>query len=365
MSLQDTVFDIVKEKGPVLPAQIVSEVGSRTGKQTDMFFIGAILSELMSAGQVKMSHAKLGGSRMYYCPGQESKLESLYEHLNDKEQKAFDLLKEKKILRNSEQEPVIRVALSQLKDFAKPIEVKLQQNETFWRWHSLPLDDAKKMIRDMVRTEVPGSKKQDDKAMPAMEGKPVQVQPTPERKENQDTSSSVSQGMKSNGESSEKQSLGLQSQAHDSQESFIASSLRNSNIGNERKDETSSSRSSSPVKRKETQADLTSVQDDDFMNSVKRFLSKKGVSVKSGNLLKKNSECEFEIEVDSSVGKLNMYAYGKAKKKLNENDLSYAYLRAKNRNLELCFVSTGELTKKASDLMSDELRQVVFLQMEG
>jgi hypothetical protein len=53
--------------------------------------------------------------------------------LNEKEKEAFNLLKEKKILSDEKQQPAIRVALRNLKDFALPFK---KENRIFWRFFS-------------------------------------------------------------------------------------------------------------------------------------------------------------------------------------------------------------------------------------
>ena len=45
------VLSIVREKGPVLPRDIVKELGG------DTFFTGAILSQLVDKKEIKISHA--------------------------------------------------------------------------------------------------------------------------------------------------------------------------------------------------------------------------------------------------------------------------------------------------------------------
>ncbi|MFP4117816.1 MAG: hypothetical protein ACLFTR_02735 [Candidatus Woesearchaeota archaeon] len=342
MSLQDTVFEIVKDKGPVLPAEIVSEVSRRTNQQRDMFFIGAILSELISAGNVKMTYAKIGGSRLYYTKGQEERLEKLYDYLNDKEKRAYELLKEKKILRSSEQEPVIRVALSQLKDFSKPIEVKLDETETFWRWHLFPVDDAKKMIEEMVSNEINAMKE----------------------KGNQKNGAPHMEAVNQKDEGDEKRVHPQEKEVHDDGLEKNKDEKPEDTLVTKKNQETFITQKEQEKKEKQSRLyDKDTGDDDQFMQNVKGFLESRSVKIISSGLVRKNSECEFEVETDSSLGKIRMYAFAKSKKKLNENDLGYAYVRAKNRNLELCFISPGELTKKAKDMLNDELRSIVFLSM--
>jgi hypothetical protein len=337
MSLQDTVLDIVKEHGPMLPAEIVSEVHRRTGKQSDMFFIGAVLSELMIAKQMKMSHAKIGGSKVYYTPGQEPKLVKLKEYLNEKDKRAYELLEEKKVLRNSDVEPIIRVALSTLKDFARPIEVKLQEKEVFWYWYLLPLEEAQKLIKESLKSEIEELHKNKETTVPS---KPVE------------------QAVQ-------------QTRQHDG---FIGTSYQQpSPAPSPAKEQNTEKRELEPTKQKpepvqesskEMQSTLSHVDtEDEFMQSVKKFLDKNNIPIHDAELLRKNSECEFEVTITSQIGNIRYYIYAKSKKKLSETDLSYAYVRAQNKNLPLCFISPGDLTKKAEEALKTDLKAANYLKM--
>jgi len=132
-SLKQRVLGLVRANGPVLPVQVSKEVGSNT------LFVGAMFSELISNKQIKISHAKVGGSPLYYVDGQESKLEKLYEYLPGKEKEAYTLLKKYRILIDTNQEASIRVALRNLKDFAMPVE---NDGVLFWRWYLISEQDA-------------------------------------------------------------------------------------------------------------------------------------------------------------------------------------------------------------------------------
>ena len=123
------VYDVVKRRGPVVPAQISKEVGR------DTFFVGAILSDLSREKKVFFSAAKIGGSSVYYVPGQEPHLDILFTYLPMKEKEAFTLLKKYQLVRDTELEPSIRVALRNLKDFAVPLNVRTGENqELFWKY---------------------------------------------------------------------------------------------------------------------------------------------------------------------------------------------------------------------------------------
>jgi len=145
MENQDRILAIVREKGPLLPVQISGELG------TNILLASAMLSEISSKGSIKISYLKVGGSPLYYFPEQEHKLQDFYKYLHEKERKTFDLLKQKKVLRDQSLEPVTRIALRNIKDFAKPLQVSGSKGmELFWKWFLTPQSEAETIIRQML-----------------------------------------------------------------------------------------------------------------------------------------------------------------------------------------------------------------------
>jgi hypothetical protein len=126
MELKSTVYEIVRNYGPVLPVHVSQKINS------NLFLASALLSELVSDKKLKISYAKIGGSPVYYLPGQENKLNVLYNSLPQREKEAYNLLKEKLVLNANEIEPVVRVALSNLRDFAIPVAL---DNTFYWKWY--------------------------------------------------------------------------------------------------------------------------------------------------------------------------------------------------------------------------------------
>lgn len=136
--LESQIYECVRISGPVLPLQISKAIGK------DLLFSGAILSQLVSKKMILISHAKIGGSPVYYVKGQEQKLSVLYSHLPHKEREAYNLLKEKKILLDRNQEPSIRVALRNLRDFSVPFQAVVNgREELFWIWYTASESDIK------------------------------------------------------------------------------------------------------------------------------------------------------------------------------------------------------------------------------
>ncbi len=142
---REEILKIMGAKGPVIPVQISKET------EISILFASAILSELVSAKLVKVSSVKIGGSPVYYLPEHKSRLQEFSKYLPQKEQEAYGLLKEKKVLRDSEQGAAIKVALRSIKDYAWPLQVTVNNNkEVFWKWYLLTNEEATEIIRKIV-----------------------------------------------------------------------------------------------------------------------------------------------------------------------------------------------------------------------
>ena len=133
--IKDRIISILKRRGPSLPVHIAKEIN------VSILFASAFLSELISEQSIKMSHMRVGSSPIYFIQGQEPRLENFSQHLKSREKDAYILLKHKKILKDIEQEPAIRVALRAIKDFSIPFK---KDEQIFWRFFTIPESDFKR-----------------------------------------------------------------------------------------------------------------------------------------------------------------------------------------------------------------------------
>ncbi|HLC90905.1 MAG TPA: hypothetical protein VJI15_03990, partial [Candidatus Nanoarchaeia archaeon] len=65
---EDRILSFLKMTGPTLPTKVAKHIG------TEIIIASAHLSDLASRGKVKISKLKVGGSPLYYLPGQEEQL---------------------------------------------------------------------------------------------------------------------------------------------------------------------------------------------------------------------------------------------------------------------------------------------------
>ncbi|MBS3113466.1 hypothetical protein J4448_00030 [Candidatus Woesearchaeota archaeon] len=293
METRDKILEVVKAKGPVLPVQISKEIGS------NILMASAHLAELTASNRLKISTIKVGGSPLYYLPGQESMLQRYVTNMNDKEKRAFDLINQSKILRDSEQEPVIRVALREIKDFAFPLNVTHNNNkEIFWKWYLTPNEEAEQLIKERLQIlEKPIERKiekvQKQEIREKIEEKPIEA------------------------------------------------------IKKE-------------TKPKEIRKYKPRDKEDDFLKDVMKFFEKNNINVISSEIIKKSSEIDFIVEIPSVVGNLQYYCKARNKKKISDSDLSNAYVKGQLKRLPVLVLSPGDLSAKAQEMIGRELNNLTF-----
>lgn len=292
METRERIVEIVKVKGPVLPVQISKEIG------TDILMASAHLAELTASKRLKISTIKVGGSPLYYLQGQEVMLQKFTANMNDKEKKAFDLLSQSKILRDAEQEPVIRVALREIKDFAIPLNVTHNNNkEMFWKWYLANNEEAEILIKQKLQIlEKPVERKIEEKVQKDIkEQKPIET---------------------------------IQKQSKE--------------------------------KPKEASKYKPRDKEDNFLKDIMRFFEKNRINVISSEIIKKNSEIDFLVELPSVVGNLQYYCKARNKKKISDSDLSNAYVKGQFKKLPVIVLSPGELSSKAQEILAKELNNITF-----
>jgi len=305
---RDRILEFVKIKGPVLPVQISKDIGS------NILMASAHLAELTASNKLKISTIKVGGSPLYYLPGQEHMLQKYTSNMNDKEKKAFDLLNQNKILSDAEQEPVIRVALREIKDFAIPLNVNYNgKKEVFWKWYLLSNEEAEILIKSKLNLiEKKEEKQAEQKVQSKTEQAPVK-----------DETNKIEQQQKKLKEDPA-----------------------------EKAQETLNEKPKEKPRKYDTQ--------DLFFKDITRFFEKNKISVISSETIKKNSEIDFIVEIPSVVGNLQYYCKAKNKKKISDSDLSNAYVRGQLKRLPVLVLSYGELSPKAQGILSKELNNLTF-----
>jgi len=328
MDKNQQILDFIRARGPSQPVAVGKEV------REDSIVAGAYLATLLERKELKVSHLKVGGSPLYYVPGQEAKLQNFSDRLNPVDRKTYELLKEKKILREKALEPIERVSLKQLRDFAIPLNVRIgEEMEVFWKWYLLPEQETEVIVKRILHITEP-KPKEEPKVIPVPIERLVPVERPAEilRK-------SIAEERKVEEKREEeltRERPAVQERAR-VQERLIEPS-----------------RESQKILVKET--DLN----DKFYDQLREYFSRNKIEILETNIIKKGAEIDLLIEVPSAMGRLTYYCKAKSKKRSSESDLAAAFVQAQMKKLPALYLTRGELTKKAGEMLNREFRGLIF-----
>ena len=296
MDKNQTILEIINRKGPVLPIHVSIEINA------NVLMASARLSELLSYKKVKISSLKIGGSPLYYLPGQEEKLRNFANNLASIERKAYDLLEQGKVLRDAAMEPAVRVALRNIKDFAVPLQVIYQEKtEIFWKWYLAENNEAEIVIKGIIDNI--------SKSKEMREQQPFQKVP--------------------------EQQIQLEKPKEE--------------IG--KLDETTKKEAPKPRK---------AAVKTNFLNEINGFFLKSKINIIDTKEIKKNSEFDMLIELNTQLGNVKYFCKAKNKKKISEGDLSSALMNAQSKGLPLLFITNGKTSKKSQEKLSADFKNIVY-----
>lgn len=299
---KEKILEVVRQ-GPTVPTKIVKVVGG------DSMLIGAMLSGMISTGEVKISTLKIGGSPVYYIPGQEEKLENFLQYLNEKDQKTARILKEVRVIQDSKQDPLTRFSLKTIKDFAKPFTVK---DQLFYRYFLVDALDAGQAAFEIL-------KEQEKTAKDVM----VDKDSTALDKE-----------------------IVLQ-QAVSSEPIEAKIMLKPEKIPVEPK----VVHKHEPHEKKEKMTPKEKEAKGDFLDLIREYVHKLGLDIVGKEKIKKT---EYALILKNHDSNEYHYCVAKDKKTINEGDLSTAFVFAHQKRMPCIFLMTGKLSKKAEVMSQKE-----------
>jgi len=345
---KEKIIDIVK-LGPTFPSKVAKALGGGG----DTMLIGAILSTLISSGDVKVSTIKVGGSPLYYLPDQESKLEDFISYLNEKDKKTFRLLKESRVLQDSEQDPLTRVSLRTIKDFAKQFEVDYKgQKVLCWRFYSMPSEEAMPIAKKLVSAVKPVESIEAEESIPIVEQRSEHkasliIEPTPVEKPAiivQQVLEEPSKTQASTVSSEKTHDHHEKPEHHEHQDKSLKEKHIKTSVHKE-------------PKIKAPKVPKTPKAEYNFFELILNHVSSKRLDVISKEKIKKT---EYDLVLKNHNNNEYIYCKAKDKSSISEGDLAPALIFAQNKKMPCLFLSTGELTKKAESMITKEFSGMTF-----
>jgi hypothetical protein len=330
--IKEKIVTILSMKGPTIPVHIAKEIGM------SMLFTSAFLSELLSDRKIKMSHMRVGNSPVYFVSGQEHQLERFSNYLRSKEKDAFSLLQEKKFLKDSEQNPPIRVALREIKDFAFSFR---NNGELYWRYLT-----------------VPESEFTSSKIKPIEEHKYIEAKPKVFDRTERQIGNKIIEDIKVEEVKIVKEIEENKKEQKEPEMVVIKEELIIESIPQEKKKEikeeletekTKKAKEEKPKKQKQIKVSKKKApqkKDNEFFDRIKEFLSKETIEILNIESFNKN---EILLRIKSEGKEKLLVAYNK--KKITDKDIINANKKAAHLNLKYTVLSMGEPSKKLSSLI--------------
>ncbi len=338
---RDQTIEFIKANGPVLPVQIAKALS------TSIIFGSAILSELVARKILKITLASIGGSPVYYLPGQEALMdERLSKSLGGREKQAYDFLKERKVVREKDLEPWQRVAIKSLRDFAVALQVNAHGIvDIFWK-HSLVLDEEAKEIIAPILKEL--------------------YEEVPQREEISEKVSLVQQN------SFQPQAPVLHHEVEEEiyePEALAPLYLEPEIIPQEKRlEEKNITLQAKNEFQEKLYTDVVSVKvkqeikpEGKFYDSLLAFLHKNGAEILKEEVLKKDKEIDFLVNIFTNFGKLRYLIKAKNKPLINEADVSLAFGEGQLKKLPVILLVNGKINKKAIFLAEQKMQGQLIL----
>jgi len=298
MKVKEKIINFIRLRGPSLPVQIAKETG------LSILFASAFLSELYGEKELNISNIRVGSSPLYFIPGQEPQLERFSQYLKSKEKDAFIRLKEEKFLKDSEQEPAIRVALRNIKDYAIPFK---RDEEIYWRYFTIPIsefEESEEEIEEETDNDEPENEKQ-------------------EIEEDNKEEKEIENIFDESEEELEEETEEIKEDAQEGPKKKLIKKSKQNKVKKQNKK-----------------------RDENFFNKIKEFLEKQGIEILDIRDFQ-NEEAVLKIKRDKNEELLFVFN----QRKITEKEILKAYKKASQEKMRYSILSLGEPLKKLNDLI--------------
>ncbi|MFH0808120.1 MAG: hypothetical protein V1888_00700 [archaeon] len=299
------ILEFLEKNGPSLPVRIAKAI------EMEPVFASAILSELLGPGTIIISHMKIGASPLYLLPTQKQKLEEKTDNLKSIEKETYESLKSRKIIIDEKEEPAIRVALRNLKDFAIPFKFK---DKIIWKYAFTPQEEIDKLL------------------LSKEESKP--------EKQNEE---------KQTNEVIEKTS------AKEEQEVPKAWEIKKEEIIQAKKD----SKKIESIFEKPKEKTKETKPNETFLEEIETFLKKQDTKITS---IEEVDKKKVIAKIETNSEQVMLFAFNR--KKINETELFKCYRYAKKANLQYQIITKEDPTKKMNETI-DAYKSLIKIENLG
>ena len=101
----------------------------------------------------------------------------------------------------------------------------------------------------------------------------------------------------------------------------------------------------------------------ELYKKTKKYFNRNNIKLNNIEVIRKDKDMDCIVEIPSPVGVVEYYCKIKSKKKCNDGDLATAYVNAQMKNLPALFITTGEVTKKAQEMLKTKFKNMKIINL--
>jgi hypothetical protein len=375
----EEVYNYIKESGPVLPTAVAERFSMNT------LFASAFLSELSSKGRVLVSSIKVGGSPLYYLPEQKERLADYKDNLHDKEQRTFEMLKDRMVVEDIKLDLLDRVALRKMKDYAVALNVTVGfQTRLFWKFFTVPDDMASQVISRILQEEAIALSKQKEQMQPSMQDTVQEVVEEEKEEPAQDPIPAQPQAAPQMQQSSDAVMPQFPPQQVPTDDTIIPQQRPKEEPRSVEPEAQSTLAKETQIQRRPQPAIVprqkaaviqpyriepqdidyySLLETDGFGRIVANYFKQKDIVLIFTEIQKKSSEIFGIMSVPSAIGDLEYFFYAKRKKSITDKDIKEAYAESLILGYPLLYVAHGKLSKNAITFSDSKLKGCKIIEL--
>jgi hypothetical protein len=329
--LKKYIVDFIATNGPTLPITISKKIGK------PLIITNAILSQLCEDGLLQKTSMQIGSSHIYFLRGQEQQLENFISYLKGSEKIAIERLKKEKVLQHEGLDLALKVALANMKDFAKVIKVRIGNEEKiFWKYFLVSNQEAEAIINERFKVA--------EQQPPAPLQLPTQLQPSTSTLQTPQTiKPQLPQPLIQEKPLQLQQQLIPEVQKEEEAREVWEGKKEEKERGEEEKVEVEKAKKAEKRKeRKKGKVAKKKATPEDFISFINANFSS----------IRKINDAMYEASKEIVDEKIRFLVVIKAKERISDVDLILAMREGEERKMPVIVLTKGTLTKKAKEIAS-------------
>jgi hypothetical protein len=331
--LKKYIVDFIATNGPTLPITISKKIGK------PLIITNAILSQLCEDGLLQKTSMQIGSSHIYFLRGQEQQLENFISYLKGSEKIAIERLKKEKVLQHEGLDLALKVALANMKDFAKVIKIKIGNEEKiFWKYFLVSNQEAEAIINE--RFKVAEQQQQPSPSAPLQS--PTQLS-QPSTLQTLQTPQAIKPSLIQEKPLQLQQQLIPEVQKEEEAREVWEGEKEEKERREEEKVEVEKAKKAEKKKeRKKGKVAKKKATPEDFISFINANFSS----------IRKINDAMYEASKEIVDEKIKFLVVIKAKEKISDVDLILAMREGEERKMPVIVLTKGTLTKKAKEIAS-------------